>query len=117
MIIDLSNLTVIHDGRIPDSPPRQTYDHTRIVRVPSVDRKLRTKIHHDSSYDFQSYYTVEVWAGDAWQQIASLGANDLTPQDTPTSGYVPSDKWKAQAQAQVENLVHRLHVIALEVLS
>lgn len=116
-VIDLSNLDVIHDSGLRTDPPGQTYDHMRIVHVPSVDRKVRTRIHHDSSYPRQCWYVVEVWNFSlGWQEVARLNHGDV-PQTALPSGYLPKASWKHQAHQAVEALVRHLQEIAVRVVS
>lgn len=116
MIIDLSNLGMIQDTALPAKAPGQTYDHVRIVHVPSIDRKFRTKIHYDH-HEFQAWYVVEVWNGlHGWQEVVRYTGLTLPTAYTLESGYVPVEKWRANAQACVEDLVAHLQSAAYEIV-
>lgn len=115
-MIDLSNLDTIQDTSLPTKQPGQVYDHTRIVLVPSIDRKIRTRLHYDH-HEFQAWYVAEVWNGlHGWQEVARYTGLTLPSAYTLESGYVPEAKWRANAQACVEELVLHLQSLAVEIV-
>lgn len=65
---------------------RQGYDSTRVVEVDGL--KVRTRVHADTSYDFQSSLTAEVWTEGGWKQAASIHPLDPAAPKFPRAGGV-----------------------------
>lgn len=63
---------------------RQGYDSQRIVEVDG--HKVRTRVHADTFYDFQSSLTAEVWTEDGWKNAAYIHPLAPTAPNLPHAG-------------------------------
>lgn len=63
---------------------RQGYDSTRIVEVDG--HKVRTIVHADTFYQFQSSLTAQVWTDDGWKGAAYIHPLDPKAPDLPHAG-------------------------------
>lgn len=121
----MTSFSIITDSGVIPSGQNSGYSHTRMVRIggaPIQDRtnglRLRTKIHHDGSYDFQSSYTVEVWNSDrGWLEVCRWVGGDANikmfnfPKVWDTTRDLP------KAETAVSHAVQWMLDIAVDVLT
>lgn len=63
---------------------RQGYDSQRVVEVDG--HKVRTRVHADTSYQFQSSLTAEVWTDGGWKKAAHIHPLDPAGPNLPRAG-------------------------------
>ena len=81
--------SLLHATVTPLDRPTPTYGRTSTWELNS--RKVRTVIHIDSSYAFQSRVSAEVWDGDRWNLVVSIKGNDPMLENI-ASGYLPKER-------------------------
>ncbi len=70
---DFDGTTRIHDTGVIRH--RQGYDHSRTISLED-GRKVRTQVHIDTSYDFQSHAKTELWTANGWQEVGKWMGGD-----------------------------------------
>lgn len=74
-----------------------TQDYGTTVLGTLLNRKVRAKVHVDTSYPSQGHLTVEVWEGTKWNEVLTW-PGQLFTNDLP-GAYAASDGMKLSALA------------------
>jgi hypothetical protein len=101
--------TRIHDSGVIKH--RQGYDHMRTIEL-ADGRKVRTQVHIDTSYDFQSHAKSELWTANGWQEVGKWMGGDPVLKGPS----VFSDEHLPKAETFIAKLVEEMFRITFAVI-
>lgn len=105
-------ISIFHEAFVVNGPAYDYHRYSRIQDARGTNPRIRTEVHIDTSYAYQSRGHTQVFTPDGWKDVSTLPGQEIA--SGAESAYGRSDEPK---RASANRVADRLERIALEVLA